>query len=59
MSTNKASKDLFGKEQIVNAALFMPKEKDVLNVILQDNKSYTLDEAKQLMESFLKSELTK
>lgn len=59
MSSNKAKADLFGKEQLVRAALFMPKEKDILNVILQNDKSYTLDEAKQLLEIYLKSELTK
>lgn len=59
MSSNKTKGDLFGKEQIVNAMLFTPKEKDVLNVILQDDKSYTLDEAKQLLETFLKTKLTK
>ncbi|MNI86159.1 hypothetical protein D3C73_1432240 [compost metagenome] len=56
MSTNGAAPDIFGKAQIMGSALFSPKEKDVLDVELQEGKGYTLDEAKQIMEFFLNKE---
>jgi dsDNA-binding SOS-regulon protein len=52
-----SSGDRFGKEQIVNSSLFTAKEKDVLNVILQNDKSYTIEEAKQSMGLFKNKEV--
>ncbi|WP_339311727.1 hypothetical protein [Paenibacillus sp. FSL M7-0896] len=49
--------DVFGKKQIRNSALFGPKEKDVLEVVLQEDGSYTLEEAKHLMERYLNKEV--
>ncbi|WP_339251560.1 hypothetical protein [Paenibacillus sp. FSL P2-0136] len=49
--------DAFGKKQIRNSALFGPKEKDVLEVVLQEDGSYTLEEAKHLMERYLNKEV--
>ncbi|MEK3985125.1 hypothetical protein MHB77_17275 [Paenibacillus sp. FSL K6-3166] len=57
MSTKMSSGDRFGKEQIVNSSLFTAKEKDVLNVILQNDKSYTIEEAKQSMGLFKNKEV--
>lgn len=57
MNTEAENTSLFGKQQMLGSALFLPKEKDVLEVVLADNKSYTLDEAKQLMERFLNKEV--
>lgn len=49
--------DAFGKKQLMNSALFAPQEKDVLEVILQEDRSYTLEEAKHLMELYLNKEV--
>ena len=57
MNTEAENTSHFGKRQMLGSALFLPKEKDVLEVVLADNKSYTLDEAKQLMERFLNKEV--
>lgn len=42
---------------MMNSALFAPREKDVLEVVLQENGSYTLEEAKHLMELYLNKEV--
>ncbi|MNB94135.1 hypothetical protein D3C75_412810 [compost metagenome] len=39
MSTKGSNGNGFSKEQIVNSSLFTPREKDILNVILQDGKN--------------------
>ncbi|MEK3791075.1 hypothetical protein MKX42_04915 [Paenibacillus sp. FSL R7-0204] len=49
--------DAFGKKQMMNSALFAPREKDVLEVVLQEDGSYTLEEAKHLMELYLNKEV--
>lgn len=57
MNRVEGGSDVFGKKQILKSALFAPKEKDVLDVILRDAESYTLDEAKQLLKLFLNKEV--
>ncbi|WP_019908282.1 hypothetical protein [Paenibacillus sp. HW567] len=57
MSAIDNNASIFGKKQIRESALFSPKEKDVLDVVLQENQSYTLNEAKQLLELFLTKEV--
>ncbi|AIQ76661.1 MULTISPECIES: hypothetical protein [Paenibacillus] len=57
MSTKGSNGNGFSKEQIVNSSLFTPREKDILNVILQDGKNYTLEEAKQSMGLFKNKEV--
>lgn len=47
----------FGKKQIMGSVLFSPKEKDVLEVVLHESVSYSLEEAKQLMELYLTKEV--
>lgn len=47
----------FGKKQIMGSVLFSPKEKDVLEVVLHESVSYSLEEAKQLMEFYLTKEV--
>jgi hypothetical protein len=47
----------FKKKQIMSSALFTPKEKDVLEVVLQESESYPLEDAKQLMELYLNKEV--
>lgn len=57
MSTKASNRNEFGKEQIVNSHLFTPNEKDILNVILQGDKKYTIEEAKQAMGLFKNKEV--
>ncbi|MRN57026.1 hypothetical protein [Paenibacillus monticola] len=59
MSTNETSSNsnLFGKGQIMESTIFLPQEKDVLNVILQDEQSYTVEDAKELLVLFLNKEV--
>lgn len=57
MSTKASNRNEFGKEQIVNSHLFTPNEKDILNVILQGDKKYTIEEAKQSMGLFKNKEV--
>jgi hypothetical protein len=57
MSIKGTNDNGFGKEQIMNSSLFAPKEKDILNVILQDDKNYTIEEAKQSMGLFKNKEV--
>ncbi|AIQ32532.1 hypothetical protein P40081_33840 [Paenibacillus sp. FSL P4-0081] len=47
----------FGKKQIMGSVVYTPKEKDVLEVVLQESGSYTLEEVKQLMELYLNKEV--
>lgn len=42
---------------MMKSALFAPREKDVLEVVLQEDGSYTLEEAKHLMELYLNKEV--
>jgi hypothetical protein len=57
MSIKGTNDNGFGKEQIMNSSLFAPKEKDILNVILQDDKRYTIEEAKQSIGLFKNKEV--
>ncbi|MBW4083866.1 hypothetical protein [Paenibacillus sp. S150] len=57
MSTSEEHISVFGKKQIRESALFPPKEKDVLDAVLQENQGYTLNEAKQLIKLFLTKEV--
>ncbi|MHA6533064.1 hypothetical protein [Paenibacillus sp. BAC0078] len=57
MSTNDTNLSIFGKKQIMESALFSPKEKDVLDVMLQEDQGYTLLEAKKLLGLFLTKEV--
>ncbi|KHL96744.1 hypothetical protein QW71_04915 [Paenibacillus sp. IHB B 3415] len=50
-------RNAFGKKQIMGSVLFSPKEKDVLDVVLHESESYSLEEAKQLMKLYLNKEV--
>lgn len=56
-SSSGTGPDAFGKRQLRDSALFKPREKDVLEVVLQEGMSYTLAEAKQLIELYLNKEV--
>lgn len=49
--------DTFGKKQIMQSARFSRVERDALNVVLQENQTYSLDEAKEMLELFLNKEV--
>jgi len=57
MKTSDQQASSFGKVQIMQSTLFSPQAKDVLDVILQPNESYTLEDAKKLMGLFLNKEV--
>lgn len=56
-SSSGGGPDAFGKRQLRDSALFKPREKDVLEVVLQEGTSYTLAESKQLIELYLNKEV--
>lgn len=45
---------VFAKEQFLKAANFSRVERDVLAVILDDNKQYTLEEVQKELDNFKK-----
>ncbi|MGG3278864.1 hypothetical protein [Paenibacillus solani] len=47
----------YTKEQLVNAKRFTTSEKDVLMGLLEADKTYTLDEAVEVIESFKRREV--
>jgi hypothetical protein len=57
MTSNEVAGSVFGKEQIMKSSRFTPKEKDVMDVILQEEQRYSLEEAQQLMGLFLNKEV--
>jgi len=46
----------FTKEQIVSAKKYIHR-KDVVNVVLKDGQSYTLEEVDDLIEKFMKEKV--
>lgn len=44
----------FAKKQFLKAANFSRVERDVLAVILEDDKQYTLDQVQKLLDDFKK-----
>lgn len=53
---SEAELGAFTKSQFVASKQFT-KFRDVLNVLLEDDKQYTIDEVKKLIEGFLKKEV--
>lgn len=54
MATEKKSKDVtFSKEQILSSANYRDR-RDLLNVLLKDDKEYSLKEVDQQIDSFMK-----
>lgn len=50
----KSEESMFNKEQILTSKQFTLIEKDFLCVILEDQKSYSLTQVKELLEKELK-----
>ncbi|NYV67276.1 hypothetical protein HYI36_18555 [Bacillus sp. Gen3] len=54
MGTEKRSGDpVFSKQQILSSANYRER-RDLLNVLLEDDKSYSLKNVNQLIDSFMK-----
>lgn len=53
--TKMASK--YTKQQIVTSSRFTPVERDVLIVLLKDDETYTLDQARAVLEEFARKEV--
>ena len=47
----------FAKKQFLKAANFSRVERDVLAVILDDDKQYTLDQVQELLDEFKKGKV--
>ncbi|MBU5485243.1 hypothetical protein KQI86_12935 [Clostridium sp. MSJ-11] len=57
MTKKEINKEIkFTKEQIINCNKFNTIEKDILEALLED-KEYSLDEAKKIIEDFNKKEV--
>ncbi|SEU26654.1 hypothetical protein [Paenibacillus sp. NFR01] len=49
--------DTFGKKQILQSARFSRVERDALNVVLKEDQTYSLDEAREMLKLFLNKEV--
>lgn len=59
MAENKITAEketAFTKQQIINSKKYLDR-KDVLNVLLKDDKSYTIKEVNKLINDFMKKEV--
>ncbi|MEW9093944.1 MAG: hypothetical protein AB2417_02580 [Clostridiaceae bacterium] len=57
MAKNEINQEVrFTKEQIINSSKFNRIEKDILKALLED-KEYSLDEAKKIIDDFNKKEV--
>ena len=54
--TTKKTSSKFTKEQLLKAEVFKDR-KDLVNALLCEDKEYTIDEVKQLIEKFLKGKV--
>ena len=52
----KSENNKFRKEQIIESKVFIHR-KDILNVILEDSKAYTLEDADKLIKKFEKEKV--
>jgi hypothetical protein len=46
----------FTKEQLLQSKKFM-HQKDLINALLEDNKSYSLDDVDKILDNFLKGDV--
>ncbi|MNJ57384.1 hypothetical protein D3C77_529710 [compost metagenome] len=53
----KANAARFTKEQFVQSGQWQGVDRDILSVVLEDHKTYTLAQAKQLVEQFMIGEV--
>lgn len=52
----KKETDVFAKEQIINSSRYVDR-KDLLNAILDKDKSYSLTEVDKMIENFMKGKV--
>lgn len=52
----EVAQEKFGKEQLLKSVIF-EDNKDILNVILEDDSEYTLEEVKERIKEFKKEEV--
>ena len=55
---NKTSDDVFSKEQILGSKKFANR-KDILNVLLKDDETYSIDDVETMIKEFLNKEVDK
>lgn len=47
----------YTKQQIVTSSRFTPVERDILSVLLKDDETYTIEQARAVLEEFLRKEV--
>ncbi|MCV4233427.1 hypothetical protein OHJ21_19775 [Virgibacillus sp. LDC1] len=55
--SKKETAKAFNKQQLTQSKQFSNREKDVLSAILEEGKTYTVQEAKEQLTTFLKKEV--
>lgn len=55
--SKKETAPAFNKQQLVQSNQFSNREKDVLSAILEEGKTYTVQQAKDQLTTFLKKEV--
>ncbi|MBO9600174.1 MAG: hypothetical protein J7559_20435 [Cohnella sp.] len=54
-----ASKDsAYGKAQLLSAKRFTPQQKDMLSALLEEDKTYTVKQAEQLIRTFIQRKVS-
>lgn len=54
--TQNTTKDKYTKKQIVNSKMFC-NNKDLLNALLKENKTYTKEEINEIVENYMKGKV--
>ncbi|WP_186326539.1 hypothetical protein [Paenibacillus sp. Y412MC10] len=55
--SKKETAPAFNKHQLAQSNQFTNREKDVLSAILEEGKTYTVQQAKEQLTTFLKKEV--
>lgn len=55
--SKKETVPMFNKHQLAQSNQFSNREKDVLSAILEEGKTYTVQQAKEQLTTFLKKEV--
>ncbi|WP_176502529.1 hypothetical protein [Paenibacillus lautus] len=55
--SKKETAPTFNKHQLARSNQFTNREKDVLSAILEEGKTYTVQQAKEQLTTFLKKEV--
>ncbi|MEJ9221465.1 hypothetical protein P4H46_25125 [Paenibacillus glucanolyticus] len=55
--SKKETAPAFNKQQLAQSNQFINREKDVLSAILEEGKTYTIQQAKDQLTTFLKKEV--